>query len=73
MVDATVQTDFGASRDPDCPECQLNAVAEAATPVAMPSDYELKQLVLPMLDHRQNGRIIYVHGGTAAARTKCVK
>ena len=33
---------------------------------------ELKLHILPMLDDKQGGRIIFVHGGTAAARTECV-
>ena len=38
----------------------------------MASHDELKLHILPMLDDKQGGRIIFVHGGTAAARTECV-
>ena len=72
LKDAAVQTEPEPESDYICSECQLNALELADTPVAKASHDELKLHILPMLDDKQGGRIIFVHGDTAAARTECV-
>ena len=45
----------------------------ADTPPTLAKEDELKLLIIPMLDRCCGGRTVLVHGGTAAARKKCVR
>jgi hypothetical protein len=55
-----------------CAECQFMALEDAGIPAGKPSHVQLKDLVEEMIDDLRGGRIVFVHGGSAAARTECV-